>query len=358
MRERKTALGRILRYTAVVLVTIIIAALSMLAVTKLIYDAIFPRFDRNPFETALNISYSSISSSYPREEVEFLSGDNLLKGYIYGEGNSLGMVVIVPGFSDGAEDYTSIAMDFADKGYRVFAFDSTGSFESQGESSVGFSQIVIDLDNALSFIEAQPEYKGLPLFLFGHSRGGYGAAMMCNSGHNISAIATIGGVNSPMEITMEWSLNYVGYFAYTGYPALFAYQSMIFGSEIMITDSAEALASCDTPALIIHCENDETVSVDGSSIYAHKDEVENKNAEFMLYDNKDNAGHTTLLFTKEANSYRDNVRNEYESLKAKHDGNIPTDEANAFFESIDALKANEVNTELLDMISNFYLSKI
>ena len=356
MTERKAVRKqKILKITAVIIVAVLLLSISMLALTKIIYGAIFPRYERSSLETALNISYAEIMNTYPREKVEFMSDENKLTGYIYGEENSLGLVVIAPGLSDGAEDYTSLAMSFVDLGYKVFAFDTTGSFESEGESSIGFSQEVIDLDNALKFIGSEPDLKKLPLFLFGHSRGGYASAMMCSYPHNIKAIATVGAVNSPMEITMEWSKNYVGPLALTGYPALYAYQAMIFGGEIMGTTAAEAINEGDTPTLVIHCENDTTVSIDGSSVYARKDEVENPKADFVLYENKENAGHTTLLFTKEANAYREEIKDEYEHLQTLYGGEIPEDIEEDFLNSIDSMKAQKANQELIDLVNEFFI---
>jgi len=356
--ERKAVKKKILKITAVVVVAVLLLSLGMLAVTKFIYDAIFPRYDRTALESALNISYAEIMDTYEREDVKFMSGENELTGYVYSAPSPQGLVVIAPGLSDGAEDYTSLAMGFVDLGYKVFTFDTTGSFESEGDSSIGFSQEVIDLDNALEFIKRDTALKDLPLFLFGHSRGGYASAMMCGTDHDIKAIATVGAVNSPMEITMEWSTNYVGSLAYTGYPALYAYQAMVFGSDIMNTSGAEAINAGDIPALVIHCENDVTVSIDGASIYAHKDEVNNPKAQFMLYENEENAGHTTLLFTKEANAYREKIFDEYDHLKTLYGGEIPKDAEAKFLDQVDSMKAQEANKDLLELLSNYYLSNI
>ncbi len=358
MKERKTARSRRLRRVAVVLVIVVLMIMGMLAATKFIHDSIYPRFDRTAIDDAINLNYSEIDENIPYEKFTFMSGENTLTGYITGYENADKLLVIAPGFSDGAEDYTTIALSFVNLGYRVLSFDTTGSFESQGEDSVGFSQIVSDLDAVLRYANERADLKALPLFLFGHSRGGYAAAMMCMYNHDIAAIATVGAVNSPMEITMEWSKNYVGNFAYTGYPTLYAYQSMVFGKDIMSTTCAEALDLKDTPALIIHCRNDETVSITGASIYAHKDEVENKNAEFMLYDKEQNSGHTTLLYTPEANHYRNQALSRYEMLKERFEGNVPEAEESAFLKEIDPLKAKEPNEELVSIINEFYLSKV
>ena len=80
--------------------------------------------------------------------------------------------------------------------------------------------------------------------------------MMCNQDYDIRAVATVGAVNSEIEITLEWSTNYVGAFAYSGYPALYAYQTMVFGGDIISSGGAQAINEGDIPALVIHCEND------------------------------------------------------------------------------------------------------
>lgn len=358
MKERKTAKGRISRRVAVVLVIVILMVVGMLAATKFIHDSIYPRFDRTAIDDAVNLNYSEIDSNIPSEKFTFMSGENALTGYLLGSESADKLLVIAPGFTDGAEDYTTIALSFVELGYKVLSFDTTGSFESQGKSSVGFSQIVSDLDSVIEYTQTRADLRKLPLFLFGHSRGGYAAAMMCMYNHNITAIATVGAVNSPMEITMEWSKNYAGNFAYTGYPTLYAYQSMVFGKDIMNTTCAEALDLKDTPALIIHCRNDETVSITGASIYAHKDEVENENAEFMLYDKEKNSGHTTLLYTPEANHYREQTLSRYEMLKERFEGNVPEKEELEFLSSVDPMKAKEPNEELIGIINDFYMSKI
>lgn len=354
MAERKAVKKRILKITAVITVALLLLCVGMLMATKFIYTSIFPRFERSPLEEALNLSYTDASKITECREAYFMSDENKLRAYIYGSDNASALVVIAPGLSDGGEDYTSQALAFVDLGYKVFTFDTTGSFQSEGDNSVGFSQAVLDLQCALDFIESDPELNKLPLYLFGHSRGGYACAMMCNQDYDIKAIATVGAVNSEIEITLEWSTNYVGAFAYSGYPALYAYQTMVFGQDIISSSGAQAIDEGDTPALVIHCENDVTVSVDGSSIYAHKDEVNNPKAQFMLYENTENAGHTTLLFTKEANDYREEVKDDYEDLFTRYQGEIPENLENEFLENIDPQKAQEANKELIKTISDFY----
>jgi hypothetical protein len=56
---------------------------------------------------------------------------------------------------------------FAQNGYYVFAYDATGTDESEGNGVGGLPQGVIDLDYAISFVEESKEIPDLPIVLFG-----------------------------------------------------------------------------------------------------------------------------------------------------------------------------------------------
>ena len=46
------------------------------------------------------LQYGDVKDSYARKAVSFQSGNNTLKGSVYGEGNDKGLVVIAPGKRD------------------------------------------------------------------------------------------------------------------------------------------------------------------------------------------------------------------------------------------------------------------
>lgn len=101
--------------------------LSMFVV-KVIYDGQFQRYDKP--EVSGYLQYSNVDG-YDRTTVEFESKENTLTGYLYGEGNEKGVVVIAHGLGEGAENYLAETMYFVDNGWRVFSFDGTGSHESE-----------------------------------------------------------------------------------------------------------------------------------------------------------------------------------------------------------------------------------
>lgn len=63
--------------------------------------------------------------------VSFKSGDNNLRGYLYGQGQDQGLVVVAHGLGGGADSYLPQITYFVDQGWRVFAYDATGSFDCE-----------------------------------------------------------------------------------------------------------------------------------------------------------------------------------------------------------------------------------
>lgn len=354
MAKTRTRKQKLLRALVVSLVVILIFALMNFVAAIIIYDSLFPRFDYTDYDLALNISYEEIKEEYPREEIGFYNEDDfLLQGYMYGDGNK-GIIVVAPGLQSGADDYLSLIIGLVDMGWNVFSFDTTGSFRSQGNNSIGFSQETEDLLAVLDIVTKRIEYKDLPVFLVGHSRGGYAVACALEYEYDIKGIATISGANSPMEVTIDTSKNYVGPLAYMGYPFLYAYQAMKFGTEMTSQKASDAISESTTPALIIQGTDDLVTPVSTCSIYAHKEEIQNPNVEYLVYSEELQNGHTNLLYSKEAVVYAEEIDKEYDALQERYPNGIPDDVAENFYSSIDSEKANEANLDLISNINNFF----
>lgn len=354
LKKERTRKQKLIRGAVVTLVILLIFAVMNFVAAKIIYDSLFPRFEYSDLDLAMNYDYNEIKHKYPCERIGFYNDDNIrLQGYLYGEGNK-GLIVVAPGLSSGADDYLGLITSLADMGWRVFSFDTTGSFLSEGEDSVGFCQETEDLCAALHAINQNEKLKDLPLFLVGHSRGGYAVACALESGYNIRGIATISGANSPMEVTIDTSKNYVGNLAYAGYPFLYAYQAMLFGTQQAGMSASQSISNSSTPALIIQGTEDTVTPADTCSIYAHRDEIQNSNAEYLVFSSEKQNGHTNLLYSKEAVIYGEEINRQYDELSEKYPDGIPDDIAESFYDSIQSEKLNESNTELTGEINRFF----
>lgn len=279
-----------------IVITVLVYIVLSFGLTVLIYDMTFPRYDPDNGSSIPQELGELIDS---RRETAFKSGKNELRGYLYGNGGS-GLVVLIPGFYSGADDYLQQTKSFLEHGWGVFAFDTTGSCESEGDSSVGFPQTVLDLDAALDHIESNDRFGYENIFLFGHSRGGYAACSALDGGHDIAAVVSVAGANSAMEAVCQRASDYVGFLAYGNYPMLWLYQAMLFGSENANFRADEAISASDVPVLIIQGAADSTSPPDKCSIYSHKDEISSDKVEYIYCEVPGQDGHTDLLFDGES----------------------------------------------------------
>ena len=289
MKKSTTKTKKTLRIIAIVL---LVYLLSQVVMTKIIYDAVFPRYDFTPEK--LDVALQAMGDE--RELVSFYSGEYELQGYYYtaSELQADSVVVIVPGLNAGADEYLNQIAYFVSDGFDVFAFDSTGTCGSEGKSEIGFSQEVYDLDAALAYIGQSYDYEDV--FLFGHSRGGYSACAMLDGEHNLSAVASVSGLNSAMEAVMGLSGNYVGKLAYANYPLLWLYQCILFDVETVQISAEECINSDNTPVLIVQGTQDDIAPMDAYSIYAHKDGITSGQVEYYLCDKEGQNGHTDLMY--------------------------------------------------------------
>lgn len=264
---------------SIVLVSLLLYATVSFAVTKAVYDACFPRYE------------GAVSSDREEgEAISFVSGGNRLAGRFYGGGGSA-LIVMAPGFRACREDYLPLVRAMRARDWDVLLYDATGSGASEGETSVGFSQALLDLDAALTF--AQEEYDYPCTFLLGHSRGGWAACGMLAGEHKIDGVVAVSALNSPMEAVIAPATRYVGPLAYGNYPFLWLYQSFLFGSRAVDLRADEAINDSTVPVLIVQGEEDADAPVDRYSLYSHREALRSDGVTLLLRQGK---GHTDLLF--------------------------------------------------------------
>lgn len=278
----------------VILIFILLNIIACPIITKIIYDKMFPRFDAT---VDIDAKYQELYSS--RVEKSFLVGDNTLKGYLYDNEDKTALIVLAPGFNSSCDNYMPQIQAFSDAGYGVFTFDTTGSCTSEGKSSKGFEQELVDLDEALKFIESNNNFGYSKQVLFGHSRGGYSVCNVTLFGHTPDAIVSVGGINSAMEGIMEPAVDMMGKFAYANYPMLYLYQIILFDKDYVDADAVDAFDKASVPTLVVHGANDEKIAVDQYSVYSHMADIEltdtNDEVDYILNKTPGKDGHVDIL---------------------------------------------------------------
>ncbi|MBO5982066.1 MAG: alpha/beta fold hydrolase [Clostridia bacterium] len=297
--KTKRIFKRILQYTVIIAITFLIVSAGA---TKVIYDLCFPRYE----STENIIDEELVKLNEERTKTSFYSGENLLAGYLYSPADETkdNLVIFVLGINAAVNDYLWQIKSFTDNGYGVFIFDPTGCGESEGKSAVGFSQILIDLNAALDFAEKEENFGFERIFLFGHSRGGYAACCALHFDHDITAVASVNGINSAMEGIMMPAAKAIGDIAYTNYPLLWLYQVSLFGTETVNISAVRSLEESKVPALIIHSTEDEVVPADRFSIISHVENTEYI-TEIHDFDTSNKDSHTGILFDKDGKANKE-----------------------------------------------------
>ena len=321
------------------------------------YNSQFPRYERHDDTITATLQYASLENDYPRDLVKFYSGENLLQGYLYDSDYDRGLVVVAHGIGGGADSYLPQIKYFLDQGWRVFAYDATGSFDSGGKSTKGFPQSILDLQAALRYIKTQEALADMPLLLFGHSWGGYAVANALHFDYEIAGVVSVSGANSAMEMVIEQGEQMMGSFIHVQYPFLWLYQRLLFGETASLT-AVDAINKTETPVLIIHGTEDEMVQFEGSSILSKKELFTNPNVHILPVSEPGQNGHNSLFKSKASQAYIEEVNKTYLTLYDAHDQEIPYEIKQTFYATLDRSLAQDLDPELMATINAFFLECI
>lgn len=348
-RKKKRKIGKKL-LLAVLLIAFLLFSIGSFLMIADTFEQMFARAEKPEF--TYYQTYIDVADDYRRTEIEFMSEQNKLRGYIYGSKNADKLVVLSHGMGGGAESYLAETMYFVDHGYRVFAFDNTGSYNSEGDGIGGLSQSVIDLDSALQYIEQDEELAELPVFLYGHSWGGYAVTAILNYDHIIDGVVSVAGYNTPMEMITDWCKDEMGFFTYIEYPYLWLYQKYLFGGTSNLS-AVKGINNTDTPVMVIHGRMDQVVPFDSAAIIAHQDQVTNPNAVFKICSEEGQNGHSNLFGSKESAQYVAELDAQYKELEREYQGEIPQDVLKSWRDGIDKEKASELDEVFMRDVIDF-----
>lgn len=145
----------------------------------------------------------------------------------------------------------------------MLGFDYTGCYTSEGKVFGGYTQSVYDLDSILTYCDNNASFSNMPIYLFGHSMGGYAVTAVLNYNHRVDAVVSASGINS-----------------------------------------------VDILVLIISADTDVFYNGKRSAIYEKRDMIINENFEFMLMDKSNHNEHYTYFLTYAALEYRESNSSE------------------------------------------------
>ena len=294
------------------------AAMSFSAV-GLFYRLFYTRYD-TLCPTDLNVS----DLKSPAESVSFDADGVQLNGLLIGNGQK-GVIVVIHGMRSGMDAHFAEADYFAAHGYTVFVFDGTGTRTSGGDSRRSVSYARDDLEAALDWLDGS-ELGNLPVFLYGHSSGGYAAATTL--AHADAAVALC-AFDDPVDTMCGTASQYVGGWVELQRPFLRLWNRIEAGS-----DANESAVTClcrsEVPILIVGASGD-TVIPERDALYTSRDAISDPNAQYLLRE----GDHSDVWLSEDALSYRIEMQD-------------------AAPDAVDRLRFNAVDPAFLDRILAFF----
>lgn len=272
------------------------------------------------YNSVFNVRYTSTAYlSYDVEDFEGLKADRhefksydneTLVGYRYYTENSqpCGVVVISHGFGGGGhKNYIDVAYYFARNGFDVFAFDATGNDESGGKAVRGLPQGVKDLSRAIEYLNEVTELKDLPIFLWGHSWGGYCVANVLNFHPEVKAIVSMSGFNRCSDLLYAQGKEMVGDIMDFMLPYVNSHERTQFG-EYATATAMDGFAKSDAGVFIAHSTDDTVVPIEyGYNIYYEK----YANDDRFVFKKFEDKGHNEIYYSREAIEYIDNFNAQF-----------------------------------------------
>ena len=325
---------------------------AALVATHLIMKKNFYRGEY-PTYPVMDYYYDHYKDSYPRRNVSFYSGKNRLQGYVFGEENAKGLLVFAHGIHSGHESYMQEIAWMVDHGWRVFAYDATGSCTSEGTGTMGLIQSALDLHAALTYVESDESFKNLPVCLMGHSWGGYAVAAGLYFDHNVKASASVAGYSDSIQMMMRFAGATMGKATALLRPFAYLEHLFLFGKYATLT-AVDGINRANIPVMLIHGTRDELVRYDITGIVAHKDEITNPNVVIYPMSDAGQDGHSSIFYNQKSVTEIARINARLDELKEKYGEDIPVDERQAVYADVDLDLCNLSNDKMLGDINAFF----
>jgi len=348
------------RKTIVIMISLLIGIniLTGCAITNTLTKRYFSRIDRRDNFSML-LTYDDVKADLPRREIAFFSGPNELVGAVYGNAETIGLVVIVHGHGGDMDTYIPVIKFLVQNNWSVMAYNGTGVNDSGGESRNNLFQAVPDLLAALLYIKNNVQLGNLPLVLFGHSQGGFAVCSVLNYAEsaNVKAVVSFAGMNRTKDIVDKYGRRAAGIF----YPLLRPFLDDTDFTSGVNQSAINGINSTDIPIMLVQGAEDKTVLPDSEAITHFMDDILNTNVKTVILSDEWNSGHHSIFWSKDTYIYRNELNSSLELYREAHNIDVLTDNdlrSWAYENQLDRVRANGLNMCLFDQINKFLLNAI
>lgn len=290
------------------------------------------------------------------EERKFqTNNDNELKAWLYHkQGTELkkenfkAMIVLSHGMGEGHLPYLPEIKALVESNYLVFSFDNTGCVSSDGNGVKGFPQGVIDLKNALDYIEMDSILSSMFIGLYGHSWGGYSVMnVLHEEQHQVKAVLERSGPVSSKAIFMSVAEKKIGSKALLFGPFVSLVEYIKF-KKIAGYNAIDAINNTDIPILLMQGKKDSVVPIQISPV-AKASSISNSKVKSRILEDE---GHE-FLRSRQALKYQKDLLQNLDKLKAEY-GEIPLKKKQEIMKNFDKRRFNELDSETMNEVICFF----
>ncbi len=342
---------------------IVLGIVGMYALSVMIYNEIFGV----RYETYEPLAYRVSDFEGLECEEHFFTSDKgqKLAGYMYTSNNDTyndKIVVIAHGLGGGGHNsYMDVCHYFAANGFTVFAYDVTGNDNSEGESTCGLPQGIIDLDYALDYLQSLDGFADKDILLLGHSWGGYSVTNVLTYHPEVKAVVSFAGFDKSSDLIYSQGKAMAGEAVTMIIPFVNLYERITFG-EYAEGSASEAFEATEAKVMVFHSSDDTTVPMEyGYDIWYEKYK-DDPRFTFVPFTDK---GHSAIMQSEEAKEYIDSFNAEfaewaetlgYDYAVEENKEQFIKDKAEYINENLDRAEwAHLLDYEIFDNILSFYL---
>lgn len=202
------------------------------------------------------------------------------------------LIIFFHGMGGGYTAYMTEIELLCQAGYRVLTYDYTGTFSSDGEDLGGFCQSISDADDALSYIKKL--FPQTPLYVMGHSWGGFTAGCMVNLHSDVEKAVLLA---PPVSMSVMY---------HQLAPAKMIAESLIEVEQEKYPDYWEQSILKDfskeskTKVMIVQSTDDKMVNYE-KNCYLLQQQEQYNSVNFLIVENKDHNPN----YTEEAVAYKE-----------------------------------------------------
>lgn len=226
------------------------------------------------------------------EPISFSGADGqTLRGafYYYREKSRERVVIFEHGLGGGHRSYMKEIEILARHGYTVLAYDHTGCMASEGQDIGGLAQSVSDLDYCIRFLRRLDGYAKADVSVIGHSWGGLSTLNIAALHPDVTHLAAISAPISVRALVKQFFRGPLSLYV----PAVLRFEAERNPGYAEL-EAVKSLEETQAKLLVIHSEDDPTVSCRKNFQALQKALAGRPGTEFLLVTGKEHNPNYTL----------------------------------------------------------------